>query len=179
MFRFIISTIRNIFRILRSSIMFTEYNIIFNGEDGSVFKIGTAMSEGIDLPIIDDSDVIIILPREFYRLKHGLTIIESNNCYCEIWPRSSASKYGLMITSGVVDSDYRGQIMTVVYNTTDKSIILSKINGSFPAVSQLLIKRVFRNNSINSIKIGYNHLSNRILHSDQIRGTGGFGSTGR
>jgi len=186
LYRYILTkTMSNLPTVISIGHSSNNLSISFTCDESSTFTIGTVDSEGIDLPVIGDTtdtslDNITISPRSFCKLRHGLRIQESNNCYAEIWPRSSASKYGLLVISGVVDKDYRGEIMTVVYNTTDKPIILRKVNDKFPTLSQLLVKRCFTKNNISIVhKDEYGVSHDRIICNGQVRGVGGFGSTGR
>jgi dUTPase len=172
-----------------SAISSISNSIVFNTTEQSIFKIGTVDSEGIDLPITGDysnssnnfsRNIIVIPPKEFCKLTHSLSIKESNNCYAEIWPRSSASKYGLIVIPGVIDSDYRGPIMTAVYNTNNYPVILKRINNMFPSLSQLIVKQRLSSNLRKNIFITYtseNQSYNCMLQQSQIRGIGGFGST--
>jgi deoxyuridine 5'-triphosphate nucleotidohydrolase len=44
-----------------------------------------------------------------------------------IWPRSKlAAKHGLDVLAGVVDADYRGEVMISLLNTGDKTVELRK-----------------------------------------------------
>lgn len=165
-------------------------SIIFNTTEPSMFKIGTLDSEGIDLPITGDHpissdnssrNIIAIPPKDFCKLTHSISIKESNNCYAEIWPRSSASKYGLIVIPGIIDSDYRGSIMTAVYNTNDHPVIFTRDNNNmFPSISQLIVKERLSSNLRKNISIRYTDEKqsyNCVFQQSQIRGVGGFGST--
>jgi dUTP pyrophosphatase len=77
-----------------------------------------------------------------------------------------SSKKELVLLNGVglIDNDYRGEIMVAVKNLSDKDITLEK----FERVAQLVITP-------------YLHVPlNKVDElSDTERGTGGFGSSGR
>ena len=78
-----------------------------------------------------------------------------------------ANKHGLMLTNsvGVIDSDYRGEVMASIWNTgtSGKDFIVEPLDR----IGQIVFHR--------AENIGFNIVSNL---SDTERGTGGFGSTG-
>jgi dUTP pyrophosphatase len=82
-------------------------------------------------------------------------------------PRSGlAAKHGITITNapGTIDSDYRGEIMAILQNTGDEPFVIKPKER----IAQLLIAPVTRA-----------ALDFRADLDDTVRGTGGFGSTGR
>ena len=59
-----------------------------------------------------------------------------------IWPRSKlAAKMGLDILAGVIDSDYRGEIMVSLLNTSDKIVELRKGDKC----AQMIIQKHYSN----------------------------------
>ena len=78
-----------------------------------------------------------------------------------------ANKYGLMLTNsvGVIDSDYRGEVMASIWNTgtTGKGFTVEPLDR----IGQVVFHK--------AENIGFNVVANL---SDTERGTGGFGSTG-
>ena len=84
--------------------------------------------------------------------------------YGRVAPRSGlAAKQGLDVLAGVIDSDYRGELCCVLYNTSDKPIELPA--GS--KICQLIIEKI-----ITPKAAWVNDLD------ETARGAGGFGSTG-
>lgn len=82
-----------------------------------------------------------------------------------IWDKSGrAAKEGLHILAGVIDSSYRGEIMVVSQNLSQKQVRILKGEK----IAQMLIQKV-ENPKISEVK---------ELGSTQ-RGKGGFGSTGK
>lgn len=79
--------------------------------------------------------------------------------------RSSLAKCGLALANGVgvVDSDYRGEVMVALHNYSDVTIHLSPGER----IAQLLVERVLTC-----------HLIAAPALSSTPRGAGGFGSTG-
>ena len=77
-----------------------------------------------------------------------------------------SSKHGVCLANGVgvVDSDYRGEIMVALVNTSDEPYAVQP----FERVAQLVFMRTER---------AQFSLADRL--SDTERGAGGFGSTGK
>jgi dUTP pyrophosphatase len=84
--------------------------------------------------------------------------------YGRIAPRSSlASKYGLDVGAGVIDEDYRGHVMVLLFNHSDTDFVVQKGDR----IAQLLLERI----STPPVE--------EVTELDTTqRGTGGFGSTG-
>ena len=81
---------------------------------------GSLYAAGLDLFTIESAD---ILPGQRAKLKTGIAIEIPENCVGLIWPRSKlAVKYGIDVLAGVVDSDYRGEVMISLLNTSDKTV---------------------------------------------------------
>ena len=87
-------------------------------------------------------------------------------------PRSSLSKYGISMTNsiGIIDSDYRGEIMaSLMYRGEHMSWIIPK----HERIVQLVIVPVPR------LSVKVDVYSTEEQWNNTVRGTGGFGSTGR
>ena len=122
---------------------------------------GSELSAGLDLYSIED---ITIEPRKRTLAKTGLAVAIPPGHYGRIAPRSGlAMKLGLDVLSGVIDSDYRGEIGCLLYNTGDEPIQLSA--GS--KICQLIIEKIEMPTAVWADEL-----------SDTARGSGGFGSTG-
>ena len=79
---------------------------------------GSDQSAGYDLYTIDNA---LIQPRKSAKLRTGICLEMENNTVGLIWERSKlASKFGIQILGGVVDCDYRGEVMISVYNAGEK-----------------------------------------------------------
>lgn len=122
---------------------------------------GSEFSAGLDLYSIED---ITIEPKQRTLAKTGLAVAIPPGHYGRIAPRSGlAMKQGLDVLSGVIDSDYRGEIGCLLYNTGDEPIHLP----AQAKVCQLIIEKI--------------ELPTAVWADDldeTIRGSGGFGSTG-
>ncbi|KAG6496104.1 hypothetical protein ZIOFF_043952 [Zingiber officinale] len=92
----------------------------------------------------------------------GLCIQIPKNTYARIAPRSSAAIKGIMIMGGVIDSDYRGEVKILAFNTTNKDIFLSKQE----CIAQIILERI----STPIVKEVHNL-------EETSRGSEGFGST--
>lgn len=122
---------------------------------------GSELSAGLDLYSIDD---ITIGPKQRVLAKTGLAVAIAPGQYGRIAPRSGlAMKHGLDVLSGVIDSDYRGEIGCLLYNTGDEPIHLP----AQTKMCQLIIEKIELPTAV---------WSNEL--DDTTRGSDGFGSTG-
>lgn len=122
---------------------------------------GSPFSAGLDLHCITG---ITIGPRERFLAKTGLAVAIPEGYYGRIAPRSGlAVKLGLDVLAGVIDSDYRGEIGCLLYNTSDETLHLPAQSK----ICQLIIEKI--------------ELPTAVWVDDltgTTRGSGGFGSTG-
>jgi dUTP pyrophosphatase len=94
----------------------------------------------------------------------GLAVAIPPGFYGRVAPRSGlAAKSGLDVLAGVIDSDYRGEIVCVLYNTGDETIHLPA--GS--KICQLIIEQIITPEATWVTDL-----------DETARGAGGFGSTG-
>ena len=94
----------------------------------------------------------------------GLAVAIPAGFYGRVAPRSGlAVKKGLDVLAGVIDSDYRGEICVVLYNTGDETIHLPA--GS--KICQLIIEQIITPEGAWAMDL-----------DETVRGAGGFGSTG-
>ena len=135
-------------------------------ENAIVPTYGTEYSAGADLYSLSEGD-ITIAPHTTALIHTGIAV-EIPEGYCGlIFARSGlASKRGLAPANkvGVIDADYRGEVMVALHNHTDMPAAIS----AGERVAQLAI--------VPFLKAGW-ELSDTL--DDTERGTGGFGSTGR
>ena len=122
---------------------------------------GSALAAGLDLFCIEDVE---IGPKQRVVARTGLAVAIPAGFYGRIAPRSGlAAKKGLDVLSGVIDSDYRGEILCLLYNTGDEIINLPA--GS--KICQLIIEQIITPDAVWATEL-----------DDTARGAGGFGSTG-
>lgn len=126
---------------------------------------GTEYSAGADLYVLSDMPVEI-KSHETVFLHTGISV-EIPEGYCGlVFARSSmGAKRGLAPANkvGVIDADYRGEVMVALHNHSDRDQIV------YPGerVAQLAI--------VPFLKAEFEEVSEL---SDTVRGVGGFGSTG-
>ena len=126
---------------------------------------GSDEAAGADLYAATDYD-IEIRPHETVKIGTGIAITVPRGYYGGIYARSGlATKQGLRPANcvGVVDSDYRGEVIVALHNDTDEPQWVPA--GS--RIAQLLIQPVMRTDFNIVDELG-----------DTERGIGGFGSTG-
>ncbi len=124
-------------------------------------KRGSALAAGLDVCSIEDVE---IQPKQRALARTGLAVAIPPGFYGRVAPRSGlAAKNGLDVLAGVIDSDYRGEIVCVLYNTGDETIKLPA--GS--KICQLIIEQIITPEAQWATDL-----------DETARGAGGFGSTG-
>lgn len=114
----------------------------------------------------DISENIEILPHSTVFIPSGFAIEIPRGYAGLVYPRSGlASKRGLAPANkvGVIDSDYRGEVMIAMHNHTDRSAAIAPGER----IAQLVIAPVLTPGFFVCDEL-----------SDTVRGAGGFGSTG-
>ena len=127
---------------------------------------GSPYAAGADLYACIDEE-IIIEPNETVFIKTGLSMEIPVGYAAFIYARSGlACKRGLAPANkvGVVDCDYRGEVMVALHNHSD--IVRSVLPGE--RIAQLVIAPYYTADFEECEEL-----------SDTVRGEGGFGSTGR
>jgi len=122
---------------------------------------GSSFAAGLDICSIED---LVIGPRERATARTGLAMAIPHGFYGRVAPRSGlAVKQGLDVLAGVIDSDYRGELCCVLYNTSNTAIVLP--GGS--KICQLIIEKIITPKAVWATEL-----------DETARGAGGFGSTG-
>lgn len=127
---------------------------------------GSVEAAGADIYACVDSDVTI-RPGETVFIPTGLAMEIPKGCAGLIYARSSmGSKRGLAPANkvGVIDSDYRGQVMVALHNHGREAQMIAYGDR----IAQLLITPVYTPGFCEAEEL-----------DDTQRGSGGFGSTGR
>ncbi len=127
---------------------------------------GTTQAAGADLYACLEAP-LTIAPGETAWVPTGLALEVPEGCAGLVYARSGlATKRGLAPANkvGVIDSDYRGEITVVLYNHGSEAQTIS----SGERIAQLIITPV--------LTPAYTE-TDRL--SETLRGTGGFGSTGK
>ena len=98
------------------------------------------------------------------RARTGLGVAIPEGFYGRVAPRSGlAANHGLDVLSGVIDADYRGEIICLLYNTGAEPVVLPA--GS--KICQLIIEQIIMPTAVWAEEL-----------EETARGAGGFGSTG-
>lgn len=127
---------------------------------------GSEFAAGADLYALTDEETVF-LPGETKFVRTGLAMEIPEGYAGLIYARSGlACKRGLAPANkvGVIDSDYRGEVMVALHNHSD---IEQKIAAG-ERIAQLVVTPF--------LKVEYKQTEEL---SDTVRGEGGFGSTGR
>jgi len=123
-------------------------------------KRGSALAAGLDLFCIEDAE---LAPKQRATVRTGLAVAIPPGFYGRVAPRSGlAAKNGLDVLAGVIDSDYRGEICCILYNTGDSVISLKA--GS--KICQLILEKIITPEAAWVVDL-----------DETARGAGGFGST--
>ena len=142
-----------------------KVNIKKLNENAVIPTYGSEYSAGADLYACIEQEVTI-LPGETKLIKTGLAIEVPVGYGAFIYARSGlASKRGLAPANkvGVVDADYRGEVMVALHNHSD--------NAQTVAVGERIAQMVIAP----FLKADFEVVDEL---SDTARGEGGFGSTG-
>jgi dUTP pyrophosphatase len=122
---------------------------------------GTAFSAGYDL-YSAESTTIARFARKL--IKTNISLAIPINYYGRIAPRSGlAFKNGIDVMAGVIDSDYRGDIGVILYNTDEKEFVVNVGDK----IAQIIIEPCAYSNFV---------ISKELPASK--RGDGGYGHTG-
>ncbi len=126
---------------------------------------GSTGSAGYDLYSVSQ---LVIPPRGRVAVKTGIAIeIPSNTIYGRISPRSGlAIKHGINVLGGVIDSDYRGEVVVILHNTSEEEFTVTV--GM--RIAQIIFEKIWLPANIKNV-----HFAKL---DETARGDGGFGSTG-
>ena len=133
-------------------------------ENAVIPSYGSASAAGADLYSAEAE--IVIKPGETKLVHTGLAMEIPEGYVGLIYARSGiATKRGLAPANkdGVIDSDYRGEIMVSIYNHSSETQTIA----AGERVAQIVITPYLTVNFVESEEL-----------DDTLRGSGGFGSTG-
>ncbi len=126
----------------------------------------TSGSSGMDLMACIDSS-IKIAPNTHELIPTGLSIAIPKDLEVQIRPRSGLSakfNIGILNTPGTIDSDYRGELKIILFNHGNKDFIVNNNDR----VAQMVLTPILKM-----------ELEEVDQLPETIRGSGGFGSTGK
>ena len=129
-------------------------------------KYKTEGSSGLDLMAFIDNP-IKISPNASALVPTGISVAISNDLEIQIRPRSglaAKSSVTVLNTPGTIDSDYRGEIKIILFNHGKEDFIIKNKDR----VAQMILVPI--------IKIEFEEVDEL---PNTIRGSGGFGSTGK
>jgi len=144
-------------------------NIKKTDENAKIPTYGSEFAAGADLYAVihNEENRVEILPGETAFIDTGIVMEIPNGYVGLVYARSGLScKQGLAPANkvGVIDSDYRGNIMVALYNQSNEIRIVSEGDR----IAQIIIQPVEQ--------FGFKVTENL---SNTVRGNGGFGSSGK
>lgn len=142
-----------------------QVNIKKLNENAVIPTYGSEYSAGADLYACID-EAVTIKPQTTYLVKTGLSLEIPEGYAGLIYARSGlASKKGLAPANkvGVVDADYRGEVMVALHNHSELDATIEPGERIAQLVIAPFLKAEF--SEVDAL-------------SDTVRGAGGFGSTG-
>lgn len=128
---------------------------------------GSSGAAGYDLYTTESYE---LKPGERKAFKTDIALAIPDGFYGRVAPRSGLSvKYGLDVLAGVIDSDYRGEILVALINLSDAPVLLPVIkDGKETAVAQIIFE------PCETVINGFSVVDDL---TDTQRGISGFGSS--
>ena len=129
-------------------------------------KYKTEGSSGMDLKALIEKP-IKIKPQNSALIPTGLSIAIPEDTEVQIRPRSglaAKSNIGVLNAPGTIDSDYRGELKIILFNHGNKDFIVNNNDR----VAQMVLMPILKM-----------ELEEVDQLPESIRGSGGFGSTGK
>ena len=126
----------------------------------------TKGSSGMDLMAFI-KDPIKIAPNTSALIPTGISVAIPNDVEIQIRPRSglaAKSSISVLNTPGTIDSDYRGELKVILFNHSKEEFVVRNNDR----IAQMVLMPV--------LKIDFEEVDNL---PDTLRGSGGFGSTGK
>ena len=126
----------------------------------------TAGSSGMDLMAFI-KDPIKVAPNTSALISTGISVAIPNDVEIQIRPRSglaAKSSISVLNTPGTIDSDYRGELKIILFNHSKKEFVVRNNDR----IAQMVLMPV--------LKVDFEEVDDL---PDTLRGSGGFGSTGK
>ncbi len=140
---------------------------VYTHDSALMPRYSSESAAGADLKAAED----VIIPAGEHRLvKTGIKIVMPTGWVGLVHPRSGlALKHGITVlnTPGTIDSDYRGEIGVILYNTSERDFAV--------VVGDRIAQIVFQEYAEAAFMFSGVDVPN---DEDTERGEGGFGSTG-
>lgn len=136
---------------------------IKNTSNNPLPEYKTCGSSALDIALSQDC---VVKPHKVSMAHTGLFIETPKDYSTYLIARSSLHKKGLMLANsiGVIDSDYRGELLIALFNFTDEEV--SVCSGE--RVAQIMLVPVIHTTLVSVAEL-----------SETERGDGGFGSTNK
>jgi len=129
-------------------------------------KYKTDGSSGMDLMAFLESPVIL-KPQESALIPTGISIAIPEDTEVQIRPRSglaAKSNISVLNTPGTIDSDYRGEMKIILFNHGKEDFVINNNDR----IAQMILMPI--------VKAEFEEVENL---PKTLRGSGGFGSTGK
>jgi len=126
----------------------------------------TEGSSGMDLMAFIESSTKIS-PNSSALIPTGISVAIPNDLEIQIRPRSglaAKSNISVLNTPGTIDSDYRGEIKVILFNHGSKEFIVKNKDR----IAQMILVPI--------LKVDFEEVEDL---PETLRGSGGFGSTGK
>ena len=139
---------------------------VAGAEDLPLPEYATAGSAGVDLAAAVTEECVLE-PNARALVPTGFTIELPPGFEAQVRPRSGlALRHGIVLPNapGTIDSDYRGEIRVILWNTGSEPFVVKRGDR----IAQLVVAPVARVEWVEAEALG-----------DTARGAGGFGHTGR
>lgn len=132
-------------------------------------KLPTRGSEdaiGVDLYALND---VWVHHGDVAKVRTGIAVAIPPGYYGRIAPRSGlAAKYAIDVLAGVIDADYRGELVVLLTSHYDGHTMFPLNVSAGDRIAQLILERA---------DIPIMAVTDQL--DDTARGAGGFGSTGK
>lgn len=126
---------------------------------------------GFDVYALEDVDV----PSwQCTKLRTGIRATPPAGHYLRVTGRSGLTSQGFFVLQGVVDPDYSGEIMIIVFNSNNFTMNVKKGNR----IAQLVPEKFAANCTVVVLENSSLAVSDAMRLASGSRGTRGFGSSG-
>lgn len=139
---------------------------VAGAEDLPLPRYATAGAAGLDLPAAVDGE-LVIAPGARAVVPSGFALELPPGYEAQVRPRSGlALRHGIVLPNapGTIDSDYRGEVRVILWNTGAEPFVLKRGDR----IAQLVVAPVARAEWVEVDALG-----------ETARSAGGFGHTGR
>lgn len=124
---------------------------------------------GWDIKYSGNEGILTLMPGQRKAISTGLRLAIPSHMFARCEARSGlALNYGIQVLAGVIDADYRGEIMVILYNSGDIPLTIKP----YERIAQLVFHTIHPEN------IGMELVHDQEDLGETRRGTAGFGSTG-